>query len=63
VSQANKIFRQVKKEGRKALLESEAKAICMEYGIPVTKFKVSSNEKDAAKFANEIGYPVVFKIF
>jgi acetate---CoA ligase (ADP-forming) subunit beta len=62
VSQANKIFSQVKKEGRKALLEPEAKAICIEYGIPVTNFKVASNEKDAAKFANEISYPVVLKI-
>jgi acetate---CoA ligase (ADP-forming) subunit beta len=62
VSQANKIFSLLKKEGRKALLEPEAKAICVEYGIPVTKFKVASNEKDAAKFADEIGYPVVLKI-
>ena len=62
MSQASKIFSQVKKEGRKALLEPEAKTICIEYGIPVTKFKVASNEKDAAKFADEIGYPVVLKI-
>ena len=62
MSQVNKIFSQVKKEGRKALLEPEAKTICIEYGIPVTKFKVASNEKDAAKFADEIGYPVVLKI-
>jgi acetate---CoA ligase (ADP-forming) subunit beta len=62
MSQVNKIFSQVKKEGRKVLLEPEAKAICIEYGIPVTKFKVASNEKDAAKFADEIGYPVVLKI-
>ena len=62
MSQASKIFSQVKKEGRKALLEPEAKTICMEYGIPVTQFKVASNEKDATKFANEIGYPVVLKI-
>jgi acetyl-CoA synthetase (ADP-forming) len=53
---------QVKKEGRKALLEPEAKLICTEYGIPVTKFKVALNEKDAIKFADEIGYPVVLKI-
>ena len=62
MSQSNKIFSQVKKEGRKTLLEPEAKTICIEYGIPVTKFKVASNEKDAAKFADEIGYPVVLKI-
>jgi acetyl-CoA synthetase (ADP-forming) len=34
----------------------------MEYGIPVTKFKVASNEVEAAEFAGAIGYPVVLKI-
>jgi len=62
LSQATKIFSQVIKEGRKALLEPEAKAICTDYGIPVTKFKVASNEKEAATFADEIGYPIVLKI-
>lgn len=62
MNQTTKIINQAKKEGRKALLEPEAKIICTEYGIPVTKFKVASNEKDATKFADEIGYPVVLKI-
>ena len=62
MNQTTKIINQAKKEGRKALLEPEAKMICTEYGIPVTKFKVASNEKDATKFADEIGYPVVLKI-
>ena len=58
----SKIINQAKKENRKALLEPEAKTICMEYGIPVTKFKVALNENEAAKYADEIGYPVVLKI-
>ena len=62
LSQTHKIINHVKKEGRKALLEPEAKAICLEYGIPVTIFKVATNEKEAANFASEIGYPVVLKI-
>ena len=62
MNQTSKIINQAKKEGRKALLEPEAKTICMEYGIPVTKFKVASNENEAAKYADEIGYPVVLKI-
>jgi acetyl-CoA synthetase (ADP-forming) len=62
LNQTTRIINQAKKEGRKALLEPEAKAICIEYGIPVTKFKVASNEKEAAKYADEIGYPVVLKI-
>lgn len=62
MNQTAKIINQAKKEGRKALLETEAKTICMEYGIPVTKFKLALNEKEAAKHADEIGYPVVLKI-
>ena len=62
MNQTTKIINQAKKEGRKALLEPEAKIICTEYGIPVTKFKVASNQKEAAKYADEIGYPVVLKI-
>ncbi len=62
MNQTSKIISRAKKEGRKALLEPEAKMICTEYGIPVTKFKVASNEKEAAKYAGEIGYPVVLKI-
>lgn len=58
----NKVISQAKKEGRKALLEPEAKSIIAEYGIPVTKFKVATDEKEAVRFANEIGYPVVLKI-
>jgi acetyl-CoA synthetase (ADP-forming) len=62
LNQTIKIINEAKKEGRKALLEPEAKTICMEYGITVTKFKVATNEKEASKAADEIGYPVVLKI-
>jgi acetyl-CoA synthetase (ADP-forming) len=62
LKQTKKIINQAKKEGRKALLEPEAKLILIDYGIPVTKFKVASNETQAAEYANEIGYPVVLKI-
>jgi len=34
----------------------------MEYGIPVTRFKLAKNEAQAVEFAEEIGYPVVLKI-
>ena len=50
------------KEGRKFLLETEAKTVCMEYGIPVTKFQLAKIEAEAVKFAEEIGYPIVLKI-
>ncbi len=58
----SEIFSKVVKEGRKHLLETEAKTVCMEYGIPVTKFKLAKNEAEAVKFAEKIGYPVVLKI-
>jgi acetyl-CoA synthetase (ADP-forming) len=60
--QTPKIIANAAKENRKYLLETEAKTICMEYGIPVTKFKLAKNEDEAVKFAEEIGFPVVLKI-
>ncbi len=62
MDRVKEIFRRALNENRKYLLESEAKEVCALYGIPVTKFKVARNEEEAIKFANEIGYPVVFKI-
>ena len=62
MEQVKAIIEKALMENRKYLLESEAKKICEAYGIPVTRFKVATNEEEAVKFANEIGYPVVFKI-
>jgi acetate---CoA ligase (ADP-forming) subunit beta len=62
LNQTVKIINQAKKEGRKALLESEAKTICAEYGITIPKFAIATNETDAASCADKIGYPVVLKI-
>jgi acetyl-CoA synthetase (ADP-forming) len=62
LNETTKIIAQAQNEGRKALLETEAKAICMEYGIPVTKFKLAKNAREAAEFAENLGYPVVLKI-
>lgn len=56
------VFAQAQKERRKYLLEPEAKIVCMEYGIPVTRFKVALTQDEASGFADQIGYPVVLKI-
>ena len=56
------VFAQARKEGRKYLLEPEAKEVCMEYGIPVTRFKVAHTQDETALFADQIGFPVVLKI-
>jgi acetate---CoA ligase (ADP-forming) subunit beta len=62
LNKTSEIIAQVHREGRKALLETEAKTICIEYAIPVTTFKLAKNKKEAAKFAEQIGFPVVLKI-
>ncbi|MDH5481273.1 MAG: acetate--CoA ligase family protein [Candidatus Bathyarchaeota archaeon] len=62
MSAASKVFEKVRKEGRKFLLEPEAKAVCVEYGIPVTDFSLVKSEAEALKSAEKIGYPVVLKI-
>jgi acetyl-CoA synthetase (ADP-forming) len=62
MSKVTEIFAQVSKEKRKFLLETEAKTICGEYGIPVTKFMIAKNAEEAVKFAEKMGYPVVMKI-
>jgi len=61
-SRTSQMFSQVLREKRKYLLETEAKTVCMEYGIPVTRFKLAKNEAEAVKFAGEVGYPIVLKI-
>lgn len=56
------ILSKARKEKRKLLLETEAKAICAEYGIPVTRFELARTESEAVESARKIGYPVVLKI-
>jgi acyl-CoA synthetase (NDP forming) len=62
LNETSKIIAQARREGRKALLETEAKVLCTEYQIPVTTFKLAENEEEAAEFAGQIGFPVVLKI-
>ena len=60
--EVSQIFEQATAEGRKCLLEHEAKTVCKVYGIPVTELKISKSPDEAAKLSEEIGYPVVLKI-
>lgn len=62
MKEASQAFSQAKKEGRKNLLETEAKLVCADYGISVTKFELAKNEDQAVEFAEKIGFPVVLKI-
>jgi acetyl-CoA synthetase (ADP-forming) len=36
--------------------------VCIDYGIPVTKFELAKSEDEAVKFAKAIGFPTVLKI-
>jgi acetate---CoA ligase (ADP-forming) subunit beta len=58
----NVIIKEAIKDDRTYLLEDESKEICMEYGMPVPRFKVAKNEAEAVSFSKEIGFPVVLKI-
>jgi acetyl-CoA synthetase (ADP-forming) len=55
-------FGEARESGGTYLLEPEAKALCIEYGIPVVKFSVARNSEEAIRLAEELGYPVVLKI-
>ena len=60
--QVMEIIERAKREGRKFLMEHEAKAICKHYGIPVTKYEVAKDPEEAVRIAENLGYPVVMKI-
>ena len=62
MTKTSEIISKAYEESRKNLLESEAKSICQEYNIPVTRFKLAKSEDEAIKSAEEIGYPIVLKI-
>ena len=62
VHRVSQILAHARKENRKNLMEHEAKAICQEYNISVTKFTLARSLEETVKFAEKIGYPVVLKI-
>ena len=56
------IIRTALLEGRKYLLENEAKEVLSCYELPVGKVKVATSAHEAADSSAQIGYPVVMKI-
>jgi len=56
------VISQAAKEGRKNLLETEARAVCLDYGISVARSELAGNEDEAVCYAEKIGFPVVLKI-
>jgi len=57
----HRIIQRAEKEKR-SLLETEAKELLKEYGIPVPDFKLIKSEDEIAGLAKEINFPIVMKI-
>lgn len=61
-AECNEIIKNVRKEGRRALLETEAKKIIALHKAPVLEEGVAANSEEAVKLAKKIGGKVVLKI-
>ena len=59
---AQQIIATARAAGRKALTEPEAKDLFACYRLPVTKSSLAKTEDEAARIAQEIGFPIVLKI-
>src|SRR5581483_10799129 len=59
----SRILSEVRHSGRTILTEIESKQVLSAYGIPVVDTRLAKDEDSAVKASNEIGYPVVLKIF
>jgi len=56
------ILKQLREEGKKVLSEHESAKVLEEYEIPTCREHVATDITEAAKYAKDIGYPVVLKI-
>lgn len=59
---ASKIIESALTEGRIKLLEHEAFELAKEYGIPVPNAILVKTPEEAAKYADDIGYPIALKV-
>ena len=59
---ASSIIDSARKEGRTLLTEIEAKQVLEEAGVPVSPARLAKSADDAAKVADQLGYPIVLKI-
>jgi len=59
--EVHRIIEKAKKEKR-SLLETEAKELLREYGIPVPDFKLIKSEEEITELTKEINFPIVMKI-
>jgi acyl-CoA synthetase (NDP forming) len=57
-----RVLDKARADGRTALTAPESKQICDAYGIPTPKEALATSAVDAAKAAQQMGFPVVLKI-
>src|ERR1700733_452933 len=62
-SKAESIINEVRKSGRTIMTEYESKQLLKAYDIPTVETRVAETEEQAVQAANEIGYPVVLKLY
>jgi acetyltransferase len=62
-ARASKLIDRARQSGRTLLTEVESKQLLGAYGIPTVETRVATNETEAVKHAEKIGYPVVLKLF
>ena len=60
---ADKIIHTAREAGRTLLTESESKELLSAYGIPTVTTRIAVGVEEAVTVADEIGYPVVVKLF
>jgi acetate---CoA ligase (ADP-forming) len=56
------IFEKVRTEGRRTLTLAEAQRVLAHCGIAVAPWKEAASEKEAARAAGELGFPVALKV-
>ncbi|PIK94908.1 acetyl CoA synthetase subunit alpha [Synechococcus sp. 60AY4M2] len=57
------ILSQARRQGRTLLTEVESKELLAAYGIPVVPTRVAESSEAAVEAAEQIGYPVVLKLY
>ena len=62
-AKADALLQNVRKQDRTILTEFESKQLLSAYGIPTVDTRIAQTEESAVKLADEIGYPVVLKLY
>lgn len=61
-NKCKEIFKKVRAEGRRLLTLNEAREIFEILGLPMSKSRLATNEEEAVRFCEELGFPLAMKI-